>query len=191
MNCNYCNGDEAIFWENEANNAFIDSKGEMMVTDNGNTIRFKVNNCPMCGKRFADDKYLKLKSGDDIYYVDEENNEIEHGKIFLVSFKNGKVDSFSVNFDCGDFDEFCGSGLGTHFFINKEEAEDVLKKANTEKHKLKAIDIDWDVDDEEDLENLPTEIEIPEGMEDEDEISDYLSDVTGFCHKGFSLVEYE
>jgi hypothetical protein len=28
-------------------------------------------------------------------------------------------------------------------------------------------------------------------MTDEDEISDYISDVTGFCHKGFELVEEE
>jgi hypothetical protein len=54
---------------------------------------------------------------------------------------------------------------------------------------MKAINIVWDVDFEEDLENLPDEIEIPEEMTDEDEISDYLSDVTGFCHDGFELIE--
>lgn len=56
---------------------------------------------------------------------------------------------------------------------------------------MKAINIIWDIDDDDYSENLelPTEIEIPEGMEDEDEISDYLSDITGFCHKGFELVE--
>ena len=53
---------------------------------------------------------------------------------------------------------------------------------------MKAINIIWDVDFEEELEGLPAEIEIPDGMEDEDEISDYLSDVTGFCHWGFELV---
>ena len=53
---------------------------------------------------------------------------------------------------------------------------------------MKAININWDVDHEEDRELLPTEIEIPADMEDEDEISDYLSDVTGFCHKGFELI---
>ena len=52
---------------------------------------------------------------------------------------------------------------------------------------MKAYNIIWDVDDPADLENLPTEMEIPEGMTDEDEISDYLSDETGFCHKGFAL----
>lgn len=52
---------------------------------------------------------------------------------------------------------------------------------------MKAVNILWDVDDKEDLNFLPTEIEIPEGMVDDDDISDYLSDVTGFCHNGFSL----
>lgn len=54
-------------------------------------------------------------------------------------------------------------------------------------HSMKAVNIEWDVDCQEDLAALPTEIEIPDGMVDEDEISDYLSDVTGFCHKSYIL----
>lgn len=64
---------------------------------------------------------------------------------------------------------------------------------------MKAINIKWDVTDgaedmtqeeiNEILESLPTEIDIPEGMTDEDEISDYLSDETGFCHLGFELIQ--
>ena len=53
---------------------------------------------------------------------------------------------------------------------------------------MKAINIKWDVDFQLDLEDLPTEIEIPKEIEnDEDAISDYISDLTGFCHEGFSL----
>lgn len=52
---------------------------------------------------------------------------------------------------------------------------------------MKAVNIQWDVDDPSELEQLPTEIEIPDGMDDEDEISDYISDVTDFCHYGFVL----
>lgn len=52
---------------------------------------------------------------------------------------------------------------------------------------MKATNIIWDVDLAEDLNILPTEIEIPTHIKDEDVISDYLSDVTGFCHKGFVL----
>lgn len=51
---------------------------------------------------------------------------------------------------------------------------------------MKAINIIWDTDGE-NIE-LPNEIELPFGMVDEDEISDYISDQTGFCHCGFELI---
>lgn len=50
---------------------------------------------------------------------------------------------------------------------------------------MKATQIKWDTDGEN--VDLPAEIEIPADMEDEDEISDYISDLTGFCHFGFRL----
>lgn len=53
--------------------------------------------------------------------------------------------------------------------------------------KIKATNIIWDVDYEEDREYLPTEIEIPKDITDIDDISDYISDITGYCHKGFCL----
>ena len=56
---------------------------------------------------------------------------------------------------------------------------------------MKAINIIWDVDNEEDKDFLPTEIEIPDELinaEDEDLISDYITDVTGYCHWGYDLV---
>lgn len=53
---------------------------------------------------------------------------------------------------------------------------------------MKAVNIAWDVDTEEDLQLLPVEIEIPEKIEDIEEISDYISDLTGFCHLGFELL---
>ena len=53
---------------------------------------------------------------------------------------------------------------------------------------MKAVDIKWDTDGDMDLfQALPTEVEIPEEIIEEDEISDYLSDMTGFCHDGFRL----
>ena len=54
---------------------------------------------------------------------------------------------------------------------------------------MKAINIKWDADYKYQLEDLPTEIEIPNGMTDEDEISDYISDEVGFCHYGFELID--
>ena len=55
---------------------------------------------------------------------------------------------------------------------------------------LKAINILWDVDEEDGEVDLPDEVIIPDDIcgDDDDEISDYLSDLTGFCHKGYDLV---
>lgn len=65
---------------------------------------------------------------------------------------------------------------------------------------MKAFGICWDVDNTEDLELLPTEVEIPDDIvgifdpydETEydamlDKVSDYLSDTYGFCHRGFRV----
>lgn len=62
---------------------------------------------------------------------------------------------------------------------------------------LKAINIKWDTDgDKEMLNELPTEMIIPDELEEMykkdkeyalEEISDWLSDETGFCHAGFEL----
>ena len=62
---------------------------------------------------------------------------------------------------------------------------------------LKAINIKWDTDGDKDVYNeLPTELIVPDEFEemykeDEeyalDEISDWLSDETGFCHAGFEI----
>lgn len=64
---------------------------------------------------------------------------------------------------------------------------------------LKAINIMWDTDgDNEIFESLPKEMFIPDELEimyekDKeyafDEISDWLSDETGFCHEGFEVVK--
>ena len=89
-------------------------------------------------------------------------------------------------------------------FVPAEELDEYFKtyrKERKEKKMLKAVDIKWDVTDDdidemddeacEILESLPTEMIIPEGMTDPDEISDWLSDETGFCHDGFRLVDQD
>lgn len=54
--------------------------------------------------------------------------------------------------------------------------------------KLTACSIIWDTDGDEELAaSLPKEIPIPDGMEDLDRISDYISETAGFCHMGFGL----
>lgn len=76
-------------------------------------------------------------------------------------------------------------------YVSETNLQDYLD-ATQEKIKLKAVNIMWDTDGNKKLfKMLPKEIEIPEGMTDDDEISDYLSDVTGYCHEGFRLIENE
>ena len=103
-------------------------------------------------------------------------------------------------------DEGIGEGLTVIVameFVPARELDGHLKTYRKEKEKkmLKAVDIKWDVTDDdidesddeacEILESLPTEMNIPEGMTDPDEISDWLSDETGFCHDGFRLVDQD
>lgn len=62
---------------------------------------------------------------------------------------------------------------------------------------LKAINIKWDTDgDKEVFNELPTEMIVPNELEEMykkdkeyalEEISDWLSDETGFCHAGFEV----
>lgn len=55
---------------------------------------------------------------------------------------------------------------------------------------MKAINIQWDTDGDDDIfSELPSEIEIPEDMTDEEGISDYITDLVGYCHKGFELAD--
>ena len=54
---------------------------------------------------------------------------------------------------------------------------------------MKAYEIEWDVDDPEDLAFLPTEVKLPDCLTHPDDIADYLSELTGFCHKGFQLTD--
>lgn len=90
-------------------------------------------------------------------------------------------------------------------FVPAGELDEYLKTYREEREKkkkmLKAVDIKWDVTDDdtdemddeacEILESLPTEMIIPEGMTDPDEISDWLYDETGYCHDGFRLVDQD
>lgn len=63
-----------------------------------------------------------------------------------------------------------------------------VKNETSTKPVLVAYDIKWDTDGDKDVfDNLPSEVNIPEEMVDNEEISDYVSDETGFCHAGFKL----
>lgn len=51
--CESCGGDAPIYWEDNENNAFVDSKGEMLVTAKDRSLRFKIKFCPNCGRKFS------------------------------------------------------------------------------------------------------------------------------------------
>ena len=70
---------------------------------------------------------MPLLAGDDLYYADKEYGTVEHGKVCIAAYKNGQLESFSVDFDNGDFDEFIGSSFGIHFFRSEAEALATLK----------------------------------------------------------------
>ena len=61
------------------------------------------------------------KKGDNIYYVNDEVGEIEHGTVFSISFKNEEIENIVV-----DFDEFYGSAFGNCLFLNEEIAKSKL-----------------------------------------------------------------
>lgn len=55
-----------------------------------------------------------------------------------------------------------------------------------------AKNILWDTDgDMLALSDLPHRMRIPKSMTDPEEISDYLTEKTGYCHKGFDLIQEE
>lgn len=73
-----------------------------------------------------------LKKGDNVWYVDRETGEIEGGTVFSSYYKNGMLDTFSVDFEDGDFDEFIGSAWGTCIFGSQKYAEAALIKGEEE-----------------------------------------------------------
>lgn len=52
----------------------------------------------------------------------------------------------------------------------------------------KAVDICWDIDNPEAAKALPNEIDIPVDLECGNVVSDYIKDLTGHSHGGFTLV---
>lgn len=53
---------------------------------------------------------------------------------------------------------------------------------------LRAVNIAWDCEDEEVLETLPDEVDIPDDIDEED-IEDYISDEIGYTFSEYELCE--
>ena len=87
----------------------------------------------MCGRKFNDkEDYLSIENGDDVWYVDYEENNVEHGIITSVTYKDGEVYAFFVEWDYGDADEYDGQGLGRHYFLKQSNALDELRERKYE-----------------------------------------------------------
>lgn len=67
------------------------------------------------------EKISRLKNGDTVWYGDPDD-EVEKGTIENIVWKNGKIDSFGVDFGY-DFDEFCADAIGSSIFLTEEEAQ--------------------------------------------------------------------
>ena len=53
IGCECCIGDEALYWKDSENNAFVDSNnGEILVTVKDHIMKFQVKCCPNCGRKF-------------------------------------------------------------------------------------------------------------------------------------------
>lgn len=50
--CSCCSGNEDIYWKDNYNNVFVGRTGDMTVMVKDRMMRFKVNYCPKCGKKF-------------------------------------------------------------------------------------------------------------------------------------------
>lgn len=54
---------------------------------------------------------------------------------------------------------------------------------------MKAFNIEWNVEFDNDIDALPNEMYIPDDIEDMDEIADFISNATGYCHYCFELTD--
>lgn len=76
--------------------------------------------------RYVNFSSLVLKPNDDIFYVDFDNGGIEHGHVVLPAYVEGKLDSFSVEWDNDDFNVYSGHSLGTYYHLTEQAAREAL-----------------------------------------------------------------
>lgn len=108
---------------------------------------------------------------DDLFNEIKENGQIN--QVFQYYAKTWEMDE-DGNYLEGDTEVYYTEG-------------DPLEESNKLTEKLVAYDIQWETDYEEDKDNLPTEIEIPDNITEESDITEYLSNVTGYLHNGYKL----
>lgn len=112
------------------------------------------------------------------YYL--EDGHYARGRAFVLPLSETEAKDLITAFEA-----YCVKREG-------QSCAEFLESVLSSEPSMKAVDIQWDVDDPADLDQLPTEMEIPARLlksTDEEAISDYLSSETGFCHAGFRLVD--
>mgnify|MGYP000788093053 CR=1 FL=1 len=77
-------------------------------------------------KNYAAASDNRLKNGQEIWYVDFDDGLLEKGMVCNSYYQDGRLESFAVEFENGDFDEFLGRSYGNTFFSSKEAAESAL-----------------------------------------------------------------
>ena len=120
-------------------------------------------------------------------FVIEAGNERGYNEIF-VSFQRDEENAIDQSiFHCEERD-----GVLTVHLWKDPNSEDITDtydmKAVSRDNSRKVFNIQWDTDDDEEvLESLPTEVEIPSSVDydDDDAVNDYLSDTYGFCVFGW------
>jgi ferritin-like protein len=176
---------------------WMQSKGITVVTDtdemkeitNGTILKFKDG---MSTTEIVDQLILSEEEAIAVYEDTIPHTELDLNTM-LCGFLKDEREHLKELVDCRD--EMGGGDKAS-------EPKHKIYEDRTPRHKVepnyevyKAVDIDWDVDDEEDLADLPAEVEVevPRDVifagEDavEEYVSDAITDETGFCHNGFYL----
>lgn len=73
-------------------------------------------------------KECPIKIGERIWYADTTRRKIESGIVYFPIYKDGRLDTFSVKFDNGLWDDFFGCELETLAFTKEEDAKEKLEK---------------------------------------------------------------
>lgn len=139
--------------------------------------KFELNNfcCSVIGQHEFDCPKARMAEKR-VNKVKQENEKLKN--LLYKSFRIIGEDRFS--------DEYFWEELWNDLETSQEEI-DRLKIFDPRIATVATVDWDTDGEDTDDEEvNLPKEVILPVGIDEED-IADYLSDLTGFCHKGFIL----
>ena len=136
--------------------------------------------------------------GIDVEYISNENNgKLKEGQLSRPRVLFETPNSYSDNLRVLVWADQNSEDYSEEIIFNTKvsTAPEIIGVKVTKR--LVATNIKWDVEEENDGNetiDLPNSILIPlrvSRLNDDEAISDYLSEFTGFCHKGFELITIE